>query len=102
MQNVALVTAKGTEYLEGMDIDDFRSQMTNKGMRWDMVVVTINLVKGITCYHSPDMYKYKWQQLLPNYKNLQKQTRISLKVYFNITIAEKKAEHTFTNFNIYV
>ena len=41
-----------------------RSQMSNKSLGWNMVGISVNLSKGITCYHSQDACKYKWQQPL--------------------------------------
>ena len=56
---LALVDAKRTKYLEGIDVDDPRSQMSNKGMSWNRVAVIVNLSKGITCYRLPDACKCK-------------------------------------------
>ena len=102
---LALVRAKRQEFLDELDVDDPRTLMTTKGSRWDRVVVSVNIGDGVTCYRSAKACKYKWQQLLPDYKRIgdvHKESGTNSEAYFMMTVAARRVRSLPTNFDLYL
>lgn len=105
MEMIALVRAKRQEFLDEVDADDPRTLMTTEGTRWKKIGISVNLVDGVICYRSPDACKYKWQQLLPDYKriaDLHRETGTNSEIYFSMTGVERRAQNLPSNFDIFV
>jgi hypothetical protein len=99
---LALVRAKHSEFLEELHSDDPRTLMTSEGTRWERVSAIVNLADGVSCYRSSEGCKYKWQQLLPDYKrigDLHKETGTNSEVYFSLTIPARRARNLPPNFD---
>ena len=105
MEMLALVCAKCQEFLDELDVDNPRTLITIEGSRWHRIVVFVNIADDVTCYRSPEAYKYKWQQLLPDHKrigDLHKETITNLEAYFIMIVTTMTARSLPTNFDLHI
>jgi hypothetical protein len=90
---IVLVRAKRQEYLEELDADDPRELMSTEMTKWERVSLSVNSANGMTCSRSAEACKYKWQQLLPDYKkvvDLHKGTGTNSMLYFDLSFAQHR------------
>ena len=105
IEMMALVRAKRHEFLEELDTKDPRELMSNEMMKWERVSLFVNRADGISCFRSAEVCKYKWQQLLPNYKkasDLHKGTRTNSMLYFNLNFAKRRDQVLPKDFDAFV
>jgi hypothetical protein len=90
MEMIALVRAKKQEFIKELDADNPRELMSTEMTKWERISMSMNTVEGMTCFRSIEACKYKWQQLLPDYKkvaNLYKGTETNAMLYFDLSFA---------------
>jgi hypothetical protein len=101
---IVLVRAKRQEYLEELDADDPRELMSTEMTKWERVSLSVNSANGMTCSRSAEACKYKWQQLLPDYKkvvDLHKGTGTNSMLYFDLSFAQHREKVLPTNLDSY-
>jgi hypothetical protein len=102
---MALVRAKRQEFLEELDIEDPRELMSSEMTKWEKVSLSLNRADGISCFRTAEACKYKWQQLLPDYKkvaDLHKGTGTNSMLYFDLSFAERRDRVLPKNFDAFV